>query len=154
MTTTLIVTLSRVTCAGCGVIFGLEASHESQLRESHETFYCPNGHRQHFPGQTDKERRIAELEREKRNAISSRDFWLEQSTAARREVQHKSNQLNGYRGVVTRMKRKLVAGRCPCCSHQFKDLERHMAAKHPKWNPDVEANHRAMDSSTTEGASR
>lgn len=138
------VTVVGDVCGVCAVVFGLEARHMQMLRESHESFYCPNGHRISYGAQGEKDRKIAELEREARLLKSSRDFWSEQHSSAQREVARKTRQVNGYRGVVTRMKRRTVAGRCPCCSHQFKDLKRHMNAQHPDWNPDVEANHRAI----------
>jgi Zn finger protein HypA/HybF involved in hydrogenase expression len=139
MPTTIVLALDHIACYKCGVVFGIESGHHQRLVESHESFYCPNGHSQAFIAQTEKERRIAELEREARSAKASRDFWAEQSKSANKEVEHKTRQVNGYRGVVTRMKRRTVQGRCPCCAAQFKDLKRHMTARHPDWNPDREA---------------
>lgn len=140
ITKTLILTLNGVTCAHCGVVYGLESQYEAKLRESHETFYCPNGHRQHFPAQTEKERRIAELERQAQALTNARDFWSERYSSANASLARENRRVNGYKGVVTRMKRRAIAGRCPCCSHQFKDLERHMKAQHPKYDPDRAAN--------------
>jgi hypothetical protein len=133
---TVFLTLTAETCCTCGLVFGLEAGHQRQLRESHEFFYCPNGHRQHYTAQTDKERRIAELERTEKALRSSEAFWKDRTTSARAEAERKTRQVNCYKGVVTRFKRRLVAGRCPCCSHAFKDLERHMKNQHPKYDPD------------------
>jgi hypothetical protein len=31
------------------------------------------------------------------------------------------------------MKKRAVAGVCPCCNRHFRELERHMASKHPKY---------------------
>lgn len=45
-----------VTCARCGVAFCLPAHLNVQLRENHETFYCPNGHGNHYPQETEAER--------------------------------------------------------------------------------------------------
>ncbi len=142
-TTTLVLTLTHHTCGKCGIAFGLESTHHANLMESHETFYCPNGHPRAFTGQTEKERRIAELERQTKALASARDYWSNRTASATREVEQTTRRLNGYKGVVTRMKRRAVAGRCPCCSHTFKDVKRHMASQHPDWNPDVEANHRS-----------
>lgn len=44
----------------------LPADKVQQLRESHETFYCPSGHSQYFGAESEKEklnRRIVELEK-------------------------------------------------------------------------------------------
>lgn len=53
---------TTLSCANCGVTFCMPASLNAQLRENHKTFYCPNGHANHYPAETEKERRIRELE--------------------------------------------------------------------------------------------
>lgn len=130
------ITLVAVTCYKCGVIFGIESNRQDRLEKSHESFWCPNGHSQAYVSKTVEEKRIEELEREARTLKVSRDSWRDQATTAREEVQHQGRRINGYKGLVARTKRKIAAGRCPCCSHQFKDLERHMQTQHPKWNPE------------------
>lgn len=55
---------AHINCAECGIDFCMPTAHHQRLRESHETFYCPNGHRNHYPGKTDKEKRIETLERQ------------------------------------------------------------------------------------------
>ncbi len=52
-----------MTCGTCGVAFCMPQALYNQRRKDHQTFYCPNGHRRYFPGQTDEEKRIEELER-------------------------------------------------------------------------------------------
>lgn len=52
-----------VDCANCGVEFCLPAGLHARLRRNHETFYCPNGHRNFYPGKTKEEKHIEELER-------------------------------------------------------------------------------------------
>jgi hypothetical protein len=143
------ITISLVTvrCFKCGVIFGIESGRKEELTESHDSFWCPNGHAQHFVGQTEKEKRIAQLERDVRSNKSSADFWREQSASAAKEVEHQSRRINGYKGVVARTKRRVAAGRCPCCSAEFKNLESHMKAKHPNYDPAKGAEHLAEKSS-------
>lgn len=36
-----------------------------------------------------------------------------------------------YRGVATRMKKRAVAGMCPCCKQSFAELAVHMQDAHP-----------------------
>ena len=59
--------MSDITCASCGVVFGMPDHLESELRRTHKSFYCPNGHSIHFAGKTKEEKRIDELERELRD---------------------------------------------------------------------------------------
>jgi hypothetical protein len=56
--------ITSIDCANCGIQFGVDSDRVARLRETHETFYCPNGHRNHFPGKTKQEKRIEELEKD------------------------------------------------------------------------------------------
>jgi len=49
------------TCCTCGISMPLTIGHVEKLRETHATFYCPNGHSQWFPGETN-EVKIRKLE--------------------------------------------------------------------------------------------
>jgi hypothetical protein len=137
--TTVFTTLTHVECASCGVVFGMTADFTQRRRDDHKTFHCPNGHHQYFYGETEAERLKRELQVE-RDRVAREKHGREQAEArvrdARLETEHIERRLRGTKSVVTRMKRRAAAGRCPCCSHQFKDLERHMKHQHPKWNPD------------------
>lgn len=42
-------------CANCGLIFYVNTKYKNRLRESHDTFYCPAGHSQWFPGKRDED---------------------------------------------------------------------------------------------------
>jgi hypothetical protein len=75
------------TCAtkGCGAIIVMRSDQESRLRQTHGTFYCPNGHSQWFPGKTEEEKRIAELEQQlERQRERTREAW-EYASDVRRE---------------------------------------------------------------------
>ncbi|HEY4307723.1 MAG TPA: hypothetical protein VGM82_24825 [Gemmatimonadaceae bacterium] len=136
MGTLITIELVQHTCGACGVVFGIERTRYDQLLQSHENFYCPNGHARHFVAQTDSEKRIAQLERSEKALKTSKDFWEQQARSGRETSAHQQRRINGYKGVLTRTKRKIVAGRCLCCSHQFKDLERHMVNRHPNFDLD------------------
>jgi hypothetical protein len=52
-----------INCAreGCYAIITLHPDDERRLRRTHESFYCPAGHGNHFPGQTAGEKERDEL---------------------------------------------------------------------------------------------
>lgn len=50
-------------CSNCGVSFCMPDHMAYSRKRDHDTFYCPNGHSQHFPGKTEEERKIASLEK-------------------------------------------------------------------------------------------
>ncbi len=49
------VNLSTCNCSECGVVYAMPCNMRERRRDNHETFYCPSGHRQHFPGESDEE---------------------------------------------------------------------------------------------------
>jgi len=70
------VTVEVIVCGGCGAEFGVEARRLEELRETGETFYCPNGHsRRYTVGPTKDQKRIAELERSLRSAWERAGHW-------------------------------------------------------------------------------
>lgn len=129
--------VSEVCCEkNCGVTFALEEGYRNQKLKDHTNFYCPNGHGQHYTAKTAVEAERDRLKNQLQltenclaNTRQSLTHMGERARSAERSVQAR-------KGVITRMKRRLVAGRCVCCSRQFKDLEKHMQAEHPKWNPE------------------
>ena len=54
------VNLSTCVCSVCGVVYTLPCNFREKRLDDHETFFCPNGHRQCFPGESTEE----ELEKE------------------------------------------------------------------------------------------
>jgi len=54
------VNLTTSVCSECGVVYALPCHFRETRLEDHATFYCPNGHRQHFPGKSTEEEREEE----------------------------------------------------------------------------------------------
>ena len=113
-------TFERLTCANCGIAFAMPSLFVDKRREHHNTFYCPNGHTQYFPAETDAERYKRELdaERERHTRTLNR---LNTAERAQRKAEKKLKRV--HRGV------------CPCCNRTFENLARHIATKHPEHAP-------------------
>lgn len=92
---------------------------QKDFSENRKSFYCPNGHSQHYT-----EDEIKKL----KDTIASKDRDLEwmraQKTRAERE-------LSAQKGQVTKIKNRISHGVCPCCKRTFSQLARHMKMKHP-----------------------
>lgn len=58
---------------GCGEIIVVHKAVANRWRETHEWFYCPAGHRQHFTGKTEAERVREELQEK----IDRLERWLD-----------------------------------------------------------------------------
>ncbi len=116
-------------CCNCGVAFGLSTSHRNELVKTHDWFYCPNGHRQHYTGQTEAERLQRELDAEKRRT----EYARADANRRREERIRVEHQLRSVKGHQTRLKKRIAGGACPCCNRTFENLARHMTTKHPEF---------------------
>lgn len=120
-TRTLLMSFTAETCcvSGCGVSFMMENNFIRKRREKHDDFYCPNGHAQHYTGETEAQRltRILEAERNATESWRQRAKGYDRARAA-------------AVGQVTRIKNRIERGVCPRCNRSFDNLRRHMKGKH------------------------
>lgn len=115
---------STITCSkeGCGISFMVPSHWSQKRREDHKTFYCPNGHSQWFPQESEEEKLRRERDRLKQNTAYLED-----------RLKDKDRQVSAARGQVTRIKNRISAGVCPCCNRSFSNLAKHMAHMHKEY---------------------
>lgn len=113
--------------AGCGVLFAMPADLQKRLRADHRDFYCPNGHNQYYSAKTEAEKLRDELAAAKRDA----KFYAERSDRLANDNMTLARSRTALRGVVTRLKRKAIAGECAFCHQRFTDVAEHVAQEHP-----------------------
>lgn len=123
------ITLVGETCCVCGIAFGLGEDYQRQRRDDQKSWYCPNGHHQHYTGPTEAQKLRDQLEEQKRRTESERE-WRH---AAERSVVAQRAQATRARNERDRIKTRVSNGACPCCKRSFSDLRRHMQCKHPGW---------------------
>ena len=111
------VDMTSKTCVTCGVVYGLPATLATQRRTDGDWVYCPNGHAQRACEST--EQRLKKMEQLLLSERASHD-----QTRAR---------LRDKEAEMARAKHRVGNGVCPCCHRTFKQLARHMKAKHPKY---------------------
>lgn len=115
------VTLEITTCASCGVSFALPVHMLNERRRTGKDFYCPNGHGLSYRQTTEEKMRV-QLDAARARARHEAD----QREAAERSVR-------AHKGANTRLRKRVAAGVCPCCSRSFQNLARHMAGQHPDY---------------------
>lgn len=125
-------TLNIVECAACHMDFGMLPRFQSDRRRDHMSFYCPAGHLNYYSQKSDIEQARDKAEREAARAANL-TARLDQEQAARQRAQRR---VIAMKGVVTRTKKRIAAGKCVRCSEEFPNLATHMAEEHPGFDPE------------------
>lgn len=119
-------------CGTCGITWQQPLEFTKQKRRDLSTFYCPNGHPWVFrESDIDKLRKemqaqIDRKERERAWAAEARDRYHQ-------EVEDTKRKLSAAKGQLTKTKKRVAGGICPCCNRSFVALARHMKTKHPDY---------------------
>jgi hypothetical protein len=112
------------TSCWCGIAMAIpEDLYDFAHRNGH-SIYCPLGHTFYW-SDNDKKK----LEKAQREAAAAR----ERERAVRDLLEAEENSHRATRGHVTRLKKRVAAGVCPCCTRSFQDLRRHMTSQHPDY---------------------
>jgi hypothetical protein len=121
--------LTPMTCPVCGVVYGLSEEFRQRAQDAGERkwgWYCTNGHSLAYPGKSaddlERERLADELARTKTSLLNERDIreTVERSRAA-------------IKGELTKTKKRVAKGVCPCCNRHFANVQRHMEGQHPDY---------------------
>ncbi|MGH2556397.1 MAG: hypothetical protein ACRDHO_11845 [Actinomycetota bacterium] len=109
-------------CGLCGVDFAWPDWMNKKSREDGSSFYCPNGHRIGY-GETENDK----LQQRLRSMEARLQHERDQREATERSLAAK-------KGQVTKLKKRVGKGVCPCCNRHFVNVERHMASEHPEYS--------------------
>lgn len=121
-------TLVLEECCLCGVQFGLTDRMYRARRADKETFYCPNGHGQAYvKSEADK------LRQQLQEAQARATHVLDQLTAERQAHETERKSHAATKGQLTKTRKRVAGGVCPCCNRSFVNLGRHMAGQHPDY---------------------
>ena len=123
------VTLIAETCCTCGIPFGMPDYHQKKLKQKGGDFYCPNGHGQHY---TNPE--IPELKKRLKAAEEGKQLYKQWYQAEQSDHDYTRRRLSATKGVLTKTKKRIANGVCPCCNRHFVNLQRHMETKHPEYD--------------------
>lgn len=131
-------TIHIIRCAGCSIDFGIGADFMARRRKDHGTFYCPNGDANVYNGPSDAEKRAAKAERELEaaRALAQRESRRRQSAEA--DARTSDYRARAAKGQLTKARKRMAAGVCPCCNRQFQNVLRHMAGQHPEFLEQVQ----------------
>jgi len=117
-----------IDCVTCAVIFAIPERLHRARRKDGQGFYCPNGHMMSWR-ETDTDRLRKQLETEKRNRAHFEQRWRESEDDLVNEKRSKA----AIKGQLTKTKKRVANGVCPCCNRTFVNLARHMQGQHPEY---------------------
>jgi DNA repair exonuclease SbcCD ATPase subunit len=130
------VTMVTETCAQCGIVFGMTDNYQRRRRDDKAGFYCPSGHFQSYTVSESQQRinaltaKLAQADQETARLQRARD-----SERERRERAERSH--SATKGELTKARKRIGNGVCPCCNRHFANLQRHMHGQHPKFVDDA-----------------
>lgn len=120
-----------IECAACSIDFGIGADFVARRRKDHKSFYCPNGHSLSYSGPSAEEKRLASTERELEAARSLAQRESRRRERAEAEARTADYKARAAKGQLTKTRKRIAAGVCPCCNRTFQNLARHIAGQHP-----------------------
>jgi hypothetical protein len=109
-------TLVTTSC-WCGINLAVPSNLFRMAHDNGKSIYCPLGH---SFGWSDTFQ--TKYEREQKRVKATRDLL------AAEERSHAAT-----RGQMTKLKKRVHAGVCPCCQRSFQNVARHMKTKHPDY---------------------
>lgn len=115
------ITMSTVNCAQCHITFGTSRDFNSKRQEDHATFYCPQGHHNYYPQESDEEKLRWQLRSSEARRIHAED----EAAAAERSRR-------ALKGQLTRIRNRVATGVCPWCKRNFGNVQRHVQSQHPE----------------------
>lgn len=120
--------IEMIVCANCKTYFGMALElYVAAKARSDINFFCPYGHSNYFPkGETDADKLRRERDRLQQQ-LAHKDDVIK---AERERAAALDRRLIAAKGQITKTRKRVSNGICPCCSRTFGNLARHMATKH------------------------
>jgi len=109
-------------CCNCGILFAMTENFKDRKLNDHKSFYCPEGHGQHYTAKSESDKLREVLRREELERQQAEEMLKAERKA------HKATKKQ-----KTRLETRVANGVCPCCNRTFKQLARHMKSKHPHY---------------------
>lgn len=117
-----------LTCARCKTSFAIADELYIAAKASEKiNFFCPYGHSNYFPAGESEETKLRRERDRLQQQLAQKDDEIE---TQRKLADGYIRKLSAARGQITKVKRRIGHGICPCCSRTFENLARHMATKH------------------------
>lgn len=110
----------------CGITHAIPQELKDHQTRQHRdgrqqiNIYCPLGHTYIIAGEGEAKKLQRQL-----------GYAQDSLAATRAELDQTKGSLTATKGVVTRMRKRAIAGACQFCHRHFTNVARHMATQHP-----------------------
>lgn len=121
------VTLEPKECPSCGTVFGVVSAVYQRYKNNGQAIRCTNP-KCAWDSMVIQETEAMRLQKKLDSEVQARR-WVEQSLAAEK------NSHAATKGTLTKIRKRVHNGVCPCCNRTFANLARHMKTKHPDVTP-------------------
>lgn len=117
-------------CGKCGGIYAIAERYRQRKSEHGGYWNCPYCQCSWGYGQSEVQRLKKELEEKQREVDNEckRKEWAQQ------EAKIAERRRRALKGHLTKTKKRVGHGVCPCCQRSFENLRRHMATQHPAYH--------------------
>ncbi len=119
---------THISCGECGTKFAITKALDSALTSKGGDIWCPRGHLLTY-GEGEK----SKLKRQLANKQAALDGVKRDLDDERDRHAHTEARRRAAKGQLTKTKKRIANGVCPCCNRTFKDLAAHMTTKHPDY---------------------
>lgn len=125
-----VVEMTDITCGKCGAVYALSERYRQKCYQDGTGWHCPYcqvgwG----YLGNTEVKRLQAEL----RDVQRSKQWAEERAARLEQRAVTAEHQARAQKAAKTRLKNRIGAGVCPCCTRSFENLQRHMKNQHPEF---------------------
>lgn len=121
-----------IICYKCAIPFAVPTRYKQHLKDSQDSFYCPNGHSQSYTKSTETilREKIQRIERQK----EQEENYLRSIISRKEElINSKSKEVKVLKSKHTKLKNRIANGVCPCCQRSFQNLHEHIKNQHPDY---------------------
>jgi len=125
-------TLTEVVCCSCFTHFAMDINLNNKRLNEGGSFYCPNGHRQYYT-----ETEVDKLKKANQQLKSDNAWYSGRAERLAIDLETTKRSKAAIKGQLTKTRKRIVNGVCPCCNRTFGDLAAHITSKHPDFKEAV-----------------
>lgn len=115
-----IIKIAYISCYRCGIEFGVPEDYDRARVRDHRSFYCPNGHGQHYPRKKMKGASAEEIEARRQRIRELHEQEQAEARAADKDAAPAVDPLDVLNRVTRDDRNRFV---CPECGKKYKYLK-------------------------------